>query len=290
MRAYYWRRLTRLEPPYILSLLLCAAVLLIQDGKTWVEISPHLLASIFYVHNLAYGGMSMINPVAWSLEVEVQFYGLAPAFALLFRLKSARIRRSAIIGTGLSSFTIQHIAAHLVHGFPTTLLMHLQYFMVGFLVADIYLTEWQDHPSRSLSWDIIAIPAWALLPFVFYRSIPATSLIMTVALFIVVVATFRSRICRATLASSPIRILGGMCYTIYLLHHRVIWSMAELLHPNKNRALITQTLKYSLLCALLVLPMSIAYFLMVEKPCMRKTWVSDWLNAVRSRRRGIAGA
>ena len=52
LRAYYWRRLTRLEPPYVLSLGLCALILVFQDGQNWGGIGMHLLASTFYVHNI----------------------------------------------------------------------------------------------------------------------------------------------------------------------------------------------------------------------------------------------
>ena len=35
---------------------------------------PHFIASLFYFHGLVYGEASWINGVAWSLEIEVQFY------------------------------------------------------------------------------------------------------------------------------------------------------------------------------------------------------------------------
>jgi peptidoglycan/LPS O-acetylase OafA/YrhL len=84
LRAYYLRRLTRLEPPYMVAMLLLfvgpplVANWISNGWSLW----PNLLASLVYQHNLIFGEMSPINPVTWSLEIEVQFYMLAPALAV----------------------------------------------------------------------------------------------------------------------------------------------------------------------------------------------------------------
>src|SRR5205807_233343 len=76
---YFRRRLTRLEPPYILSLLGTFAFgLLISHQLSWAANGKHLLASLVYMHNLAFGHESYISTVAWTLEIEVQFYCLVP--------------------------------------------------------------------------------------------------------------------------------------------------------------------------------------------------------------------
>jgi len=46
LKQYFLRRLTRLEPPYILSLLLWAGILLFVAHQSGREILPHLLASL----------------------------------------------------------------------------------------------------------------------------------------------------------------------------------------------------------------------------------------------------
>jgi len=53
-----------------------------------------LLAFLGYMHNIVYGHNSYINGVAWSLEVEVQFYLLAPLIAWMLLTKSFRVRVS----------------------------------------------------------------------------------------------------------------------------------------------------------------------------------------------------
>src|SRR5438552_4327303 len=97
LKQYFLRRLTRLEPPYILSLLIWAGILLVVAHQSGREILPHLLASMAYLHNLIYNGDSTINVVAWSLEVEVQFYVLVPLLAGIFAIADNRMRRGAIV-------------------------------------------------------------------------------------------------------------------------------------------------------------------------------------------------
>ena len=90
-RAYMLRRLTRLEPPYFINLLFVFALQIVVLGVAFDAQLPHLLASMVYLHNPIYGQMSAVNGVAWSLEVEWQFYLLAPlSMALLARFARGR--------------------------------------------------------------------------------------------------------------------------------------------------------------------------------------------------------
>lgn len=120
LKQYYWRRVTRLEPPYFISLFVCAAAWYVTAHRGFRDMWPHLLASFFYLHNLVFGAFAgAVNGVAWSLEVEIQFYLLVPLLALLFAIADARLRRTVILGimlaaglltnrfTAANTFTIQ---------------------------------------------------------------------------------------------------------------------------------------------------------------------------------------
>src|ERR1017187_10213267 len=52
--AYFIRRLTRLEPPYILNLFICFALVVIAENGNPRALLPHLGASMLYLHNLLY--------------------------------------------------------------------------------------------------------------------------------------------------------------------------------------------------------------------------------------------
>ncbi|MBY0308523.1 MAG: acyltransferase family protein, partial [Phycisphaerales bacterium] len=92
LRQYFLRRVTRLEPPYIFNLLVLAALLVAVKHEPVVQTLRHLLASIFYFHYYVYGEGSTINGVAWSLEIEVQFYILARVLWVVFYLRAMAVR------------------------------------------------------------------------------------------------------------------------------------------------------------------------------------------------------
>jgi peptidoglycan/LPS O-acetylase OafA/YrhL len=93
LRRYFLRRVTRLEPPYILTILIRLPLLILVMHKPLHFVLVHGMASLFYVHSLVYGAPSAINPPAWSLEVEIQFYCLAPLLAIsYFRLHPTWLR------------------------------------------------------------------------------------------------------------------------------------------------------------------------------------------------------
>jgi len=132
---YFLRRLTRLEPPYIVNLVLCSVLLYVSHKYSLREIGAHLAASLGYAHNLVFESHSWINRVAWSLEIEVQFYLLAPLLTLVFRLPptARRILFMAIVATG--PFLTKMMPTK-----PESLLQQLPYFFAGFLLVDLYLT------------------------------------------------------------------------------------------------------------------------------------------------------
>ena len=168
LRSYYLRRVTRLEPPYLVSMALLFG-LLVLAGRSARELFPHLLASCLYVHNLVYGEGSAINWVAWSLEIEVQFYLLAPLLGELFRLRRRLVRRLAIAALGAAATLL--VWGHKVYGYalPWTVLHELQFFLVGFLLADVYLSDWDERPQGHWGWDLVSLAGWPSLLYAMPR-------------------------------------------------------------------------------------------------------------------------
>ena len=124
---------------------------------------PHLLASLVYVHNLVYGTGSTVNVVAWSLEVEVQFYLLAPLLALVFTIASVWLRRAFIIAAIAAMITVQVFDVSHDACLSLTLLNYIQFFLLGFLLADLYLTAWRQAPAHETAWDAVGVGAWIAL-------------------------------------------------------------------------------------------------------------------------------
>jgi peptidoglycan/LPS O-acetylase OafA/YrhL len=166
LKQYFLRRLTRLEPPYFLALFAWAVADRVTAHSSFSDMAPHLLASSFYMQNLVFGAfVGAINGVAWSLEIEVQFYLLVPLLSLLFSIADARLRRAATLAimliAGLASIPIYH-STHLHY----SILYYLAFFLAGFFICDLYLTRGVWKPS--IVWDLLAFCLW---PLVWYMAI-----------------------------------------------------------------------------------------------------------------------
>jgi len=189
-----------------------------------LEAGRHFLASLLHVHNYAYGPWHprAINTVTWSLEVEVQFYVLAPLLARVLLLGSASARRGAIVLACAASVALSHALRAGGPELPPSLLTYAPYFGAGLLLAELH-EPGRRTDRRRAPWDILALAAWGAAPFVSAAHPPAQHLVVASVLFIAVYASLRSGGVLAILSSAPLRLVGGMCYSIYLLHHIAIW-------------------------------------------------------------------
>ena len=96
---FYLGRLVRIAPPYILSCVIYFLAIVLpfrhHDFTNYFRaFFPHLAGSLFYLHGPLYGEASWINGVAWTLEVEAQFYLITPLLAMIFLLRPSSARRS----------------------------------------------------------------------------------------------------------------------------------------------------------------------------------------------------
>lgn len=226
LRRYFSRRLTRLEPPYIINLLLATAAMVAVGKATLPDLLPHLVASLAYCHNVVFGTGSRINFVAWSLEIEVQFYVLAPLLAGLFALPTAMTRGAVFaVGIGLGSTVAWWLgtASGAPHVLKLTVACFLQYFLVGFALADWYVRG-GDHADRRLWADALAIPCALAVPMLEGCPIPRAYL-LPLAFGGLCYSGLRGRLHARLLATPALVVVGGMCYTIYLYHPFIISAL-----------------------------------------------------------------
>jgi peptidoglycan/LPS O-acetylase OafA/YrhL len=278
LRAYFIRRLTRLEPPYIFAMLGLAAALAVT-GAARAPVTPHLLASLAYLHTIVYGVPSTINVVAWSLEIEVQFYILAPALALVFTIRDRWMRRGVIVAavTLILAFQARLAPAAWV---PLSVLGFLQFFLCGFLIADLYVTDWKSAPTRTRSWDIVSLVGWPLLAYLWMHGSPDPVLFIALA-FMLFCAAFRGTTTSRVLGTPAIATIGGMCYSIYLLHFALISIIGRHTLPLGSGS--AQWVHLLIQTAIIVPPVLVIcgiYFALIERPCMERDWpqrLTAWL-------------
>jgi peptidoglycan/LPS O-acetylase OafA/YrhL len=247
---YFVRRVTRLEPPYIINLLLLYGLTVWLSwycvsggsGKSAGELAPHLLASLLYSHNIAYGDHSLINNVAWTLEIEVQFYILAPLLATVFCIRRKRLRRAVIVGGIVAGCLFGHWRAdlgndsRLAYVLGMTLLGQFKYFLIGFLLADVYLVEWKKAPPTDWRWDVVGLAAWLAIPFMIPTYVPwldgawgalhagwRFEYMLPAVMLVAYIGAFRGRVLNLFFRYPWVTAIGGMCYTIYLYHNSVIF-------------------------------------------------------------------
>jgi peptidoglycan/LPS O-acetylase OafA/YrhL len=272
LRDYYLRRLTRLEPPYFVTVLLLFLLALWVEGKTTAALYPHLAASLFYMHNLIYGFPSPAIGVAWSLEIEVQFYLLAPFLTFLFAIRRRWLRRLSLIALIFSILSAQSLFLPSSGRASLSLLAYLQFFLVGFLLADVFVADWNESPQSNPYWDMATVVGWPLL-FVVLRSDTQAHWLFPFLAFLLYYSAFRGSLSRRIFSNPCLTVIGGMCYSIYLIHYEVISAVGRF---TKGIAAGCRYWEYflvqsALIGASIVLICGL-YFVLVEKPCMRRNW------------------
>ena len=281
IKAFFKRRLTRLEPPYILSLLLYALALAVYERHLIPLLLP-LILHVFYLRN--FFSLPPISFVTWSLEVEVQFYILAPVLGLLYTISSPLVRRSVIVSLIAASTAFQYLS----HGAASRNLPgHLQFFLVGFLLADLRATRTESTTSRW--WDLVSLVVWVAI---FALPTAYSSLCLPVLILLAYLATFNGPVSRQIFRTPWIALTGGMCYSFYLMHMLVI-SIAFRL---TRRLVIPSNLPLSFLIQAILLGACIylfctAYFILIERPCMDPKWprkLRTWLAHLSSPRLAAA--
>lgn len=284
LKQYYLRRLTRLEPPYVLALILLTVAILLKNIFSFNDLFPHLVASLTYTHTLIYDSMSWILPVAWSLEVEVQFYILAPFLAYLFTLSKFQ-HRMLISGSAILLFAFLQETPLFLNSFALhmSLLGWFQYFLVGFMLADIYV-------SKKINFAIPKLAEFALGAFLLYclskfsyegGVLQRVSYPLICFLFFMLVLHFS--FWKKVFSIPLISIIGGMCYSIYLLHFAAISFIGNYtIHYKISDSLLINYLFQWMLIFPLIIAISAVYFLLIEKPCMKKDWPSQLMQKIKS--------
>jgi len=272
LKNYYLRRLTRMEPPYLLALtIFFIALVFIVKKYEFAELFPHFIASFFYVHNEIYHQHSYLIPVAWTLEIEIQFYILAPLFGLLYRLKKRELRWSIFFILIIASSYYWFNVWYGMHVFK-----FFHYFLCGMLMADLYV-EKIKFPGPSWAGFIIGIASLILLPFIIGYYSTSGYIIKYILMILLFYSALTNKWLIKIFSFAPIAIIGGMCYSIYLIHEQMISATGRVLKfiDIKNSA-ISFILSY-LLLLLIVLIASAIYYKLIEQPCMKRNW---WRNLV----------
>lgn len=223
--AFAWRfvarRLVRLTPPYWFAIAVALGFALLKAGvldqPPKLPSAADLLAHLLYLQGVF--DATLINPVYWTLGVEVQFY---IAFALLMMLadtlqRRGVLRQARLVVGGLSALVALAWPAGWAQGagWPGGFLPFWFSFMAGVLAC----WSWRERGAHAvLFWAFIA--ALAVAAGVDPSAFATAAIVAAVALS---VAGMRGAMNR-WLNLPALQFIGLVSYSLYLLHNPLTGS------------------------------------------------------------------
>ena len=225
LKTFYLRRLSRIFPPYFI-IITCSLIfnLLFLNTLSVENGVNSYLASIFFIHNLIYPGeFPFLSGAAWSLEIEIQFYFLAPIFFLLFNGQTNYLK----ISLNLIFFLLFFILNNIGYNVETkSLLNYGHYFIIGNILAFFNLRK--NYIGKH--YNVALITIIIIFIFIYILNIKynnANSLIIVHKLFTLLII-FASlyyilNLNKVKILTNKILTrIGKISYSIYLLNYPII--------------------------------------------------------------------
>lgn len=290
LREYYIRRVTRIEPPYVIHLcflfLLCAFVLRwlpshphLYHNEAWAGYAlKHIFSSLFYANGFIFAAHPYPNIVLWSLEIEIQFYILAPFLARIFMIRTMWKRRTFLMILILAGSLANESALEDGYRIIYSLAGSLQYFLAGFLLADFYLLD-KIEDARSYRWDFV-FPL-AMTAVVLFRHYLLLAVALPWLMFFCCLAAFRGIVTARFLSFPWIMTIGGMCYTIYMYHWLMISMLVRVTGHWRTHILWLDLLIQFVLMSVITTGICAVLFALFERPFMRRDWPARIWKKVR---------
>ena len=283
---YFLRRLTRVEPPYVLAMVGLWLIYPLAGLASSAELAPHLGAGLLYSHGMIYAGLNPVNEVAWSLEVEVQFYLLMPLLGSVFRIVDPGVRRALLLAGIVATTGVAHLVVGESSWMSLSLLDYLYLFLIGLLLADLFVVGGGRSATSFLGDAAFAsgLVALALVPV----GSPAGTLVSPLGCAAMVAGAMNGRLIRRFLESPPVYVVGGMCYSVYLCHLAVILLVSpSILAAVQSSSPTLEVLLRTLAFLGAIFIVSLVFFVLVERPCMRPDWPKRAVRALGASRRAV---
>ncbi len=276
LKKYFLRRLTRLEPPYLIALTgIFLLNILVLHKESLSSGLPHYVASLIYSHNFIFHEYPTINFVLWSLEVEVQFYLLAPLLANIFKLKIGV--RYFLFLVGILFFSILN---HCYDFSYPTILKYLQYFIAGFWAADLYL-NFGKISTKNLFYDVVGIGAIIII----WTGVISNGIFLPIIILLAIYCIQKSVFWEKILGLSMFTIVGGMCYSIYMLHYPAMAFLLNRFTFISERGMPAFLISL-ILVVIIILIVSALFFILIERPCMNKDWPKQLWSFITMKKTG----
>lgn len=263
---YLRRRIERLYPTFTLVFVLYLGLSFAFPENS--KLPPDLWDSVRYVceNYLLLPGIFAIKPmisVAWSLSYEMLFYLAVPTFIVLLGLRQWSRMPRVILLVGLATLVWLYPA---LFGGHVRLIM----FVAGMLLFELVRIgagKYRDALGLvGLAFTLGHVSVFAALGI--YG--PLRYLILGIAFVLLCLACFSADgVCRRIFSWTPMRWLGNISYSFYLIHGLALNFFFLLLHdlvPPEGDAAAVFWLSFPLGFAVAFL-VSASLFFVVERPC-----------------------
>ncbi|RYZ25832.1 MAG: acyltransferase [Chitinophagaceae bacterium] len=244
LRSFFLKRLARIEPPYLVSIVLVLLLNYISSAVSGITYQTNFLALIghlAYINN--FYPATYVNVVYWTLGIEAQFYFL---IALVFPL--LQVSRPFLVFTAASLLLLACIA---IPSNISVILPYLAYFTLGILLFFF-------KAKRQLPFAIFIFFVFlSCLQIQIFQGTPGT----VAAVLSVVILLFWKHV------NKTIRFFSTISYSLYLIHVPVGGKVINL----GMRFVSTELSKYLLLFLALLVSIGFAYlfYRFVELPSFR---------------------
>lgn len=262
LRNYFLRRLLRIYPLYVFTTI---GILLFFHQRL-----DRIVAEIFMLHPL--GFPRIVNPPAWSLYVEVLFYLIMPAFVFLARKRVvlAALACIAILAIGERQGTLE--------------LGLWKFFFFGVLTSEFI--DFQINRKTHIIGAVLFVLGGTLLWTVYISNFKngllgyaERELVLALSISLLLCGTVLDKRLRRIFSFRPLRFIGAISYSIYLVHHLILVSdfalnfdteqMGQLGEPRISMTMalpVATTLDIFLYYVPALLFFSAVSFLVVERP------------------------
>jgi len=312
VKAFYKRRFFRIAPAYYVNVALVMALWSLHYTHYYYFRwdARDILAHVTFLHNMSPTYSQSINPVLWTLAIEMQFYLVLPFIASWFYGRRWLIGATAILlaSSAYKIWVIQMDASSGSQGINLALtpfnqlLWRLDQFAIGMCFANLwlYVTLREERPafltSRGFAGLLVVLGVCTVLgafrlemhyldtyPMLAVISSPLAS----VGFGMLVFGTIYSGIIKDIIANRSIELVGIVSYSVYLWYYQVVVNLGLLFpwfdEPGYGSFLIRVAL---------ALPLSVAVgllsYMAVERPFLKGKGIKQMLSPAPDQAQGVA--
>lgn len=273
---YFKRRFLRIAPIYYVALAVCVAFLVPESLFSWAGWWS-ILSHVLFVQSFDSATYSSINPVLWSLSVEMIFYLFLPLFFLITKKRDLRMWIGFVLMIGLAFWFRNYMAQY--YGvlnvqerivYTENFIGRLDQFAVG-MVGSLLVLKYGE--SRALKWIsplLLTGGIWALWwgmsrfaemgggfrDVAFYQVFLHSIVGVAAAAFLVGLAGAHKWV-KAAIGNPVMEYLGVISYSFYIWHVVVTQQVIKLE--------VSLNMKFWLSLAI-ILALSTLTYLLVERP------------------------